>query len=170
MIRRPPRSTLFPYTTLFRSRPRCRNRGDSTTRPVRRSDPPLPAPSGGAAGAYHSRPPRRRRGDPRESESQEGPLGGFGQPPSSERRRPIGLHPLGSGVRTARRCVESSGTSDIERRPPSSCPDFHGSSTEATTRRGSPPFRGCCSTARKRPVRSPHSTRFPPPTGRREHR
>src|SRR3712207_9263967 len=25
MIRRPPRSTLFPYTTLFRSRPACRN-------------------------------------------------------------------------------------------------------------------------------------------------
>src|SRR2546430_10122468 len=24
MIRRPPRSTLFPYTTLFRSRVRCR--------------------------------------------------------------------------------------------------------------------------------------------------
>src|SRR5471030_3265505 len=24
MIRRPPRSTLFPYTTLFRSRPRCK--------------------------------------------------------------------------------------------------------------------------------------------------
>src|SRR5436309_7379738 len=24
MIRRPPRSTLFPYTTLFRSRTRCR--------------------------------------------------------------------------------------------------------------------------------------------------
>src|SRR5438477_3526433 len=23
MIRRPPRSTLFPYTTLFRSRPQC---------------------------------------------------------------------------------------------------------------------------------------------------
>src|SRR3712207_8666798 len=23
MIRRPPRSTLFPYTTLFRSNPRC---------------------------------------------------------------------------------------------------------------------------------------------------
>src|SRR2546430_12957518 len=37
MIRRPPRSTLFPYTTLFRSHPRvmsiekhaCRNRGCS---------------------------------------------------------------------------------------------------------------------------------------------
>src|SRR3712207_7113076 len=26
MIRRPPRSTLFPYTTLFRSRPRSHNR------------------------------------------------------------------------------------------------------------------------------------------------
>src|SRR6266571_8438056 len=25
MIRRPPRSTLFPYTTLFRSPPRCKN-------------------------------------------------------------------------------------------------------------------------------------------------
>src|SRR5258708_18844330 len=24
MIRRPPRSTLFPYTTLFRSKPACR--------------------------------------------------------------------------------------------------------------------------------------------------
>src|SRR3712207_8895030 len=32
MIRRPPRSTLFPYTTLFRSRPspfrRCHQRGE----------------------------------------------------------------------------------------------------------------------------------------------
>src|SRR5256885_5464483 len=26
MIRRPPRSTLFPYTTLFRSRPRCESK------------------------------------------------------------------------------------------------------------------------------------------------
>src|SRR3712207_7219218 len=28
MIRRPPRSTLFPYTTLFRSHPRLRPLGD----------------------------------------------------------------------------------------------------------------------------------------------
>src|SRR2546430_6232635 len=28
MIRRPPRSTLFPYTTLFRSSPRAQNRAD----------------------------------------------------------------------------------------------------------------------------------------------
>src|SRR5690349_22026711 len=38
MIRRPPRSTLFPYTTLFRSRPTgpC---GSSTTRPGGRPRP-----------------------------------------------------------------------------------------------------------------------------------
>src|SRR5260221_2947324 len=29
MIRRPPRSTLFPYTTLFRSCRRCRSRRNS---------------------------------------------------------------------------------------------------------------------------------------------
>src|SRR2546425_2690843 len=42
MIRRPPRSTLFPYTTLFRSppphaQPRARNgRGAAPSRPLRR--------------------------------------------------------------------------------------------------------------------------------------
>src|SRR2546430_2886785 len=30
MIRRPPRSTLFPYTTLFRSTRRCRRPGSTT--------------------------------------------------------------------------------------------------------------------------------------------
>src|SRR3712207_7005433 len=35
MIRRPPRSTLFPYTTLFRSQ-----RIQSLDRPVQRSPPP----------------------------------------------------------------------------------------------------------------------------------
>src|SRR5438477_8298040 len=43
MIRRPPRSTLFPYTTLFRSRSRrtrdaCPRRGSSRRRP--RAPPP----------------------------------------------------------------------------------------------------------------------------------
>src|SRR2546422_7803366 len=33
MIRRPPRSTLFPYTTLFRSLQRCTARGISTPEP-----------------------------------------------------------------------------------------------------------------------------------------
>src|SRR2546426_4362728 len=38
MIRRPPRSTLFPYTTLFRSP--CRNTDDSVT--PRHDDAPYP--------------------------------------------------------------------------------------------------------------------------------
>src|SRR5437762_11021210 len=33
MIRRPPSSTLFPYTTLFRSRARSRIRGSPARRP-----------------------------------------------------------------------------------------------------------------------------------------
>src|SRR6266581_9108290 len=36
MIRRPPRSTLFPYTTLFRSRLRARRRADREPRPQNR--------------------------------------------------------------------------------------------------------------------------------------
>src|SRR3989442_12069726 len=46
MIRRPPRSTLFPYTTLFRSavlEPHVQHRCDPTRRPsqhrIRRDDP-----------------------------------------------------------------------------------------------------------------------------------
>src|SRR3989442_3859508 len=42
MIRRPPRSTLFPYTTLFRSRRvlRLRQVADGPARHVRRRVPP----------------------------------------------------------------------------------------------------------------------------------
>src|SRR5690349_23715686 len=40
MIRRPPRSTLFPYTTLFRSRPRTRaTSAMDSRRPMPASDP-----------------------------------------------------------------------------------------------------------------------------------
>src|SRR6516162_871034 len=42
MIRRPPRSTLFPYTTLFRSRARC---GNSTGTTSGARVPALPARS-----------------------------------------------------------------------------------------------------------------------------
>src|SRR5206468_7626865 len=45
MIRRPPRSTLFPYTTLFRSRPWCGRRG-----PRR-----FPAPRRGRGPPWHAR-------------------------------------------------------------------------------------------------------------------
>src|SRR5262245_64067668 len=34
MIRRPPRSTLFPYTTLFRSQPSMRNDGPQSVTPA----------------------------------------------------------------------------------------------------------------------------------------
>src|SRR3989441_4483454 len=44
MIRRPPRSTLFPYTTLFRSHPGDQEQG----RPVGEADDPVVAADGGA--------------------------------------------------------------------------------------------------------------------------
>src|SRR2546426_1780807 len=52
MIRRPPRSTLFPYTTLFRS-PAHLRLGGPDLRPVR------PRPS-----REEAQPRRHRRGDP----------------------------------------------------------------------------------------------------------
>src|SRR5436309_7935362 len=39
MIRRPPRSTLFPYTTLFRSRSSRRRRPRSRSDPTRQARP-----------------------------------------------------------------------------------------------------------------------------------
>src|SRR2546430_5306093 len=57
MIRRPPRSTLFPYTTLFRSRPRHLPRGAQprTARAVVRGE------GGGAGGLAQGPDPRWRR-------------------------------------------------------------------------------------------------------------
>src|SRR5256885_13108197 len=46
MIRRPPRSTLFPYTTLFRSRRQHARRGEPLV-PQRHRQPRLPADGGG---------------------------------------------------------------------------------------------------------------------------
>src|SRR5438105_12274416 len=40
MIRRPPRSTLFPYTTLFRSRPHPQADQPPHRQPHRRQQPP----------------------------------------------------------------------------------------------------------------------------------
>src|SRR3712207_7635250 len=61
MIRRPPRSTLFPYTTLFRSRGRPGAAGHHGRRGGdRRSDP--------GAGARHARG-RAGRGGRRDRES-----------------------------------------------------------------------------------------------------
>src|SRR5687768_18550341 len=71
MIRRPPRSTLFPYTTLFRSR--TRSPGRSAVRSAAGSARALracrrrPAPRGGR-GAGSAR--RRRRSEEHTSELQ----------------------------------------------------------------------------------------------------
>src|SRR2546429_1817341 len=48
MIRRPPRSTLFPYTTLFRSRlSRLETHGQPSAERRQRSPYPLEVPCGG---------------------------------------------------------------------------------------------------------------------------
>src|SRR2546426_8185780 len=44
MIRRPPRSTLFPYTTLFRSPSTCPARGSTPPSPARLRRPPSSSP------------------------------------------------------------------------------------------------------------------------------
>src|SRR2546422_2600132 len=54
MIRRPPRSTLFPYTTLFRSR-------DRSTRPHRAG--PVPEPDGAARAPSRAAPSGSGTGD-----------------------------------------------------------------------------------------------------------
>src|SRR2546427_8019925 len=57
MIRRPPRSTLFPYTTLFRS-----HRGGRRDEPGRLYEGACPESSGHDQGVRRSYPRRRRKG------------------------------------------------------------------------------------------------------------
>src|SRR5258708_19020618 len=59
MIRRPPRSTLFPYTTLFRSTQREGGRGGEGRRPRAPRDP--------RQGAQREEVPRRRQALDRKS-------------------------------------------------------------------------------------------------------
>src|SRR3712207_8376852 len=72
MIRRPPRSTLFPYTTLFRSPDRAafsrRVRGRSRPRPRRRRRGRAPRPPGGSAPPAAGRPASCRGRRPRSEE------------------------------------------------------------------------------------------------------
>src|SRR3712207_8278305 len=62
MIRRPPRSTLFPYTTLFRSEPRLQGDAAAEEGVLRPAARPLPArhPAGRAHRADLRRQQRRR--------------------------------------------------------------------------------------------------------------
>src|SRR5258708_14216318 len=57
MIRRPPRSTLFPYTTLFRSRP-------APAPPLPRPHPPRPECSWRPSPTNGTAPPDCRRPQP----------------------------------------------------------------------------------------------------------
>src|SRR5256885_11576584 len=59
MIRRPPRSTLFPYTTLFRSKCHSQTGQDSACSLDRAAASPLSSMT-----AYHRRFPRDRKSTP----------------------------------------------------------------------------------------------------------
>src|SRR2546430_3206983 len=48
MIRRPPRSTLFPYTTLFRSRSLQPRKQPSTVKPAKPAEPSKSTPQSAA--------------------------------------------------------------------------------------------------------------------------
>src|SRR3712207_6878037 len=68
MIRRPPRSTLFPYTTLFRSpprRPRVGHRRAAAARGGRHGDPGRRLLRAGRQLGRRARPPRGVGGDRR---------------------------------------------------------------------------------------------------------
>src|SRR2546426_2035771 len=69
MIRRPPRSTLFPYTTLFRSPTRGREHDRSSRRPGAAADRGGPPAEGRLVGAAAHRR-RRPRSEEHTSELQ----------------------------------------------------------------------------------------------------
>src|SRR3712207_8853425 len=74
MIRRPPRSTLFPYTTLFRSRRSVRGGGTAArpraSRPTKSRRARSVSPPATHAGAGRT-PPRRRAGGGSSGRSEE---------------------------------------------------------------------------------------------------
>src|SRR2546430_12471490 len=74
MIRRPPRSTLFPYTTLFRSREPGRGRYARPFAPLRASLPTARAGAGRVAGTSSgggcTTPAAHRRSEEHTSELQ----------------------------------------------------------------------------------------------------
>src|SRR2546422_10440903 len=75
MIRRPPRSTLFPYTTLFRSRD-GRNRVDRNYPQEEAHDPELEGSGTRESHVPHARGARRPRGSERPAAAAAGAGGG----------------------------------------------------------------------------------------------
>src|SRR2546422_4297497 len=70
MIRRPPRSTLFPYTTLFRSRVATEVQGDLEGVPGDHPRAPLRGRARAGAGAGAGAVPGHRRSEEHTSELQ----------------------------------------------------------------------------------------------------
>src|SRR5256885_2733933 len=90
MIRRPPRSTLFPYTTLFRSRAEQGGTGiserENEARSARSGGEPARGPAdaaldAGPHGAGPVRAPALRRGRSGRAAAAGGGEGGGGRPP-----------------------------------------------------------------------------------------
>src|SRR3989442_10081581 len=91
MIRRPPRSTLFPYTTLFRSRRGDRDLADAASAAGRAPDDRELARADTAAG--HAGGPAVRAANPRHRH----PL--LRRPGAERRRRPSDPSPAHRGTR-----------------------------------------------------------------------
>src|SRR2546425_6232570 len=70
MIRRPPRSTLFPYTTLFRSHERALPRGHAHVRRLPREADRVRGPRCGVCRLGHALDRDRRRSEEHTSELQ----------------------------------------------------------------------------------------------------
>src|SRR5690242_21214880 len=70
MIRRPPRSTLFPYTTLFRSRQRSPSRRSPSCSSQPWPSSPSVAAARAAAAPTRNPPPARERSEEHTSELQ----------------------------------------------------------------------------------------------------
>src|SRR3712207_2072295 len=105
MIRRPPRSTLFPYTTLFRSRPRNESYGYRVIKVVEEVPDPLPVLSEDVAEVGQREDPRDAPEERVEAELGEVHPGGpcregdkgahHGQTPGDEHRElPVPVEPL----------------------------------------------------------------------------
>src|SRR5256885_7512842 len=109
MIRRPPRSTLFPYTTLFRSRAEQGGTGiserENEARSARSGGEPARGPAdaaldAGPHGAGPVRAPALRRGRPGRAAAAGGGEGGGDRPPAPPwpRGPPAATPPAGAAA------------------------------------------------------------------------
>src|SRR2546422_6280222 len=119
MIRRPPRSTLFPYTTLFRSRP-GRERDRRGPRPTHSrpdlSSPPDPLSLRERGKSRRPPSPERRGGQGVRKEAADGGQLGSPEAPSRSPERSRSLPRHNARGRTDRRMRRTSPTPPRSRR------------------------------------------------------